>query len=287
MAATKLEHDLISLKTGVKVLGWVLGILIPGLGFWGWYVTTNIIAMKQQLADGGNAKLVAELKSPKSTEQLQANLTTVVAQVATARANDKAPNPQKVKALSSAIAQVVQKNPNLQEAWQAAAQVVSFRTAVLPIPQDLPPCDTVNSIPVEKWRAPSSNMAQVLFGYFYHHCTLDLSKLPPQDAKGHYQLSVIDNGSWGNDTSEHIIPLHLEPGGDSAQLPIFLNDGIVTASEGSITPGNKTFVFTNCRFNFSLQTPPEGPLRELLQAALEKPDLATLRIGQISPLPAG
>jgi hypothetical protein len=127
-----------SLETTAAIAKGVLGVFIPLVILWGSYITVNVIAIKQQMADGGNTKLVTELKTPKSPEQLRANLSTVVAQVQSAQANGIKPNPQKVYALSGAVSEAAQKNPELPQAWQAASELVNFRSGTQPIPPD--PC---------------------------------------------------------------------------------------------------------------------------------------------------
>ena len=110
------------------VLGVLLTAVVTGIGWWGWFVTTNVVAMKQQLADGGNKQLVTELKNPKSSQQLLANLSTVVAQVQTATVEKKPPNAKKVEALSDAVATVLKSQPELASGWNAAAELVSYST---------------------------------------------------------------------------------------------------------------------------------------------------------------
>jgi hypothetical protein len=125
-----------SLETAAAIAKWVLGIFIPLVIGWGAYITMNVIAMKQQLADGGNTKLVTELKAPKSPDQLRANLSMVSAQIQTAKANGTKPDAKKVQALSTALSQVVQRDPELPEAWQTAFQLVSYRFQLAQIPPD-------------------------------------------------------------------------------------------------------------------------------------------------------
>ena len=74
------------------------------------------------------------------SQQLQAALATVTAQVQTARADGKAPDEEKVKALASAVSHVVQHKPDSPEAWQTAAALVSYRAvASKPVePKDAP-----------------------------------------------------------------------------------------------------------------------------------------------------
>jgi len=122
---------LASLEATVSIAKWVLGIFIPLVIVWGSFITVNVIAIKQQLADGGNTKLVAELKAPKSAEQLQANLSTAIAQIQTARVQRKQPSVGKLDALSTAITDVAKREPKLPQVWQAESELISYRSETL------------------------------------------------------------------------------------------------------------------------------------------------------------
>jgi hypothetical protein len=280
----KIEERVATLESSMRSIKLMIGVLVPALLFWGWYITTNVVAMKQSLADGGNTKLVTELKAPKSREQLQASLSTVIAQVQTARANGTKPDEKKVNALSAAMYQVVQQHRELPETWQAASQLVSFRTVSFNISPNLPPCDTVHTRPIEKWRAVTQGNWVMEAGYFYSHCKLDLSTLPPQNVKGTYKLNFVDDGSSAIDHTEHIVNLHVMSGDDYAQLPIYVNDGLIVFTGSQIPFGNELFVFTNCRFELSVQSVPNKPLEELLTAGLKQPDLFLINIGDVKPI---
>ncbi len=128
--ASQLER-IASLETTASHAKWVLGIFIPLVIIWGAFITMNVIAMKQRIEDGGNTRLVTELKSPKSPEQLKANLTTITAQIQTARANGVKPDEKKIQSLAGALTEVVKKDPQSPEAWMAAAELVSFRSPSL------------------------------------------------------------------------------------------------------------------------------------------------------------
>ena len=131
-----LAQRVTAVETELRIWGRIIGGfagagLLAGLGALGWsvHIGNKVTAIEQQLVDGGNTKLVAELKDPKSKQQLQANLTTVTAQIQTARANGIKPNAPKVAALSEALSQVIQRNPDVSEAWQAATELVTYRSA--------------------------------------------------------------------------------------------------------------------------------------------------------------
>ena len=109
-----LSASVAAIKGSLGVGKWIVGLSFPVAAaactaalIWCYHLGAKVTAVEQQLADGGNAKIVAELKSPKSSAQLQANLSTVIAQVQTARVDGKQPNAKKVNALSDALSEVV------------------------------------------------------------------------------------------------------------------------------------------------------------------------------------
>jgi hypothetical protein len=113
------------------IIGVLLAAMVSGIGWWVFFVTTNITAMKQQLTDGGNKQIVAELQNPKSPDSLRANLSTVIAQVQVAQVEGRKPVANKVIPLSDAIAKVVASPTAPSEAWQAASQLISYRSSSL------------------------------------------------------------------------------------------------------------------------------------------------------------
>lgn len=132
----ELSESVATLKAEVGV--WVrvacalasLATVVGGAALgWCFHISGQVTAIAQQLKDGGNPSLVAQIKAPASPAQLKANLSTVVAQVETAKANNKPPEPAKVEALSHAVSAVVKRDPSLPEGWQAASALVSFRPA--------------------------------------------------------------------------------------------------------------------------------------------------------------
>jgi hypothetical protein len=144
-ALTKEVRDLstssASIHGALSAVKWIVGIFIPvllvaciSLGAWCVHLSTKVAVIES----GGDTKLVTQLQSPRSPQQLQAALATVTAQVQMARANDKPPDVKKVQALSAAVSKIVKDQPNLPEAWQTAAALVSYRspTKTAPVPND-------------------------------------------------------------------------------------------------------------------------------------------------------
>jgi hypothetical protein len=239
----------VKLKAIEKYSKWALGILVPSLLGWVWFITSNVIAMKQQLADGGNTKLVAELKEPKSPDQLRASLNTVIAQVQTAQAAGKMPDANKAQALSTAISQVVQKNPQLPEAWNAAAELVSYKTLILhPKRAHLAPCIVENAKP--ELKAVPGMMGTQYAGYFFSNCSLNLETIPPP---------TLRKGD---------IPKDFPIQGANITIPVILTDGEVIYEGGAIAP-DASFLFENCAFYIKPDGDPSAPEKSILRAALE------------------
>lgn len=278
----ELKGSFASTKGTVKLVVPVIAAAILAAFAWCWTLGSRVTAIQQQLADGGNTKLVAQFKTPESGEQLAANLLTVAAAVQTARAKGVEPD-NKTAALSKAVSQVIQRDPAIPEAWQAASQLVSFRTVDFVRNKSLPPCDTAGAKPVEKWHGTADHNAEVEAGYFYSNCTLDLSTLPPQNKKGTYHLSIVDNGRLATDKSIHTEAIRIEPSDEDLQFPIYAEDAVIVASNASTPFGNNDFVFRNCRFQLSVYTVPDTSISKLLLAGLSQSDPSFIKIDKSKP----
>lgn len=272
MVATKMEERVIALDERVTLIGRVLIVLVPLLVLWGAYITVNVISMKQALTDQ-NTKLVTELKEPKSPEQLQAGLSTVIAQVQRARVEGKPPNPQKVEALSKAVSEVVQSDPNLPEAWSAAAELISYRTgATHPAAAHLPPCDLSSAKPESRPGALPNNQPGLIFGFFFSKCSLKLEDVPPLL----FTPSELPK-DWP-------IQIH-QVLGVYISFPVRLTDGEVIYDGGPIPHGDG-FVFTNCVFNIHVNGVPNTYGKSMLTAALKSYDLGPVTV-PAEPKPSG
>ena len=120
---------------GVGLLSWLgwLSVTVYGL-------SGDVRAIKQALVDKQVTNIVSQLQNPGSPEKLQAALSTVIAEVQTARANNLPPNPKTVMVLTKAVSQAVERNPDDITAWQAASELILFRPrAAGPRSEDLPP----------------------------------------------------------------------------------------------------------------------------------------------------
>jgi hypothetical protein len=233
------------LETTASIAKWVLGIFIPLVITWGTFITINVVAMKQSLADGGNTKLVSELKSPASPQQLQANLSTVVAQIQTARVNGKKPDTKKVTELSNVVSKVVENNPQTPEAWQAAAALITYRTEQ---PQQQNPKECGSETP----QIELSNEVQYSEGLGYSNCTIVLDDAPDIVNS---RLWIVEHQSMRNDPRS------------SQHFALVLNNVHVIYRGGSILPAD-IFIFTNCTFDFQMSVPPPAPAQSLSKLLL-------------------
>ena len=140
-------NDVAGIKTALNIGKWIAGglgvaVLTIGIGAFTWCYNIGVQVGKLEQADlQRGVELVSELKAPKSQQQLQANLTTITAQIETAKADGKPPDASKVQPLSSVLSNVVRNNPDMPTAWNAAMELVNYRFQ--PTSQDisrLPDC---------------------------------------------------------------------------------------------------------------------------------------------------
>jgi hypothetical protein len=252
---------LATVETTLSHIKGILLVFVPLAIAWGSYITVNVVSMRQAMADGGNAKLVAELKAPKSTQQLQANLITVTAQIQAARVDGKKPNPQKLRALSGALTQVVQKNPDLAEGWRAVAVLASYRTSdVLENASALPDCDIsqkAHAIPASD--IPETPYTAGSFGFVFRNCRLYLDHLPPGKLIKTTLAAPFGNAPAGNSVY----------GGDHAFI---INCEIVLTDSGIAESPILIFHAINCRFEYQIENKPPSSSQEFLLASLDAPN---------------
>jgi hypothetical protein len=234
--------------------------LAAGLGAlgWSWTISTTVAKIQQAINDGGTAKIVSELKSPKSQEQLRASLSTVIAQVQTAKAEKKEPDTSKVSALSDAVDSVVKRNPTLPEAWQAAAQLVSFRSSQ-PTTEITKKCFEWPHDPKPQTNVKPGDGHHVAFEVWDSNCTLDFRN--PEDMER---------------TVERNMRLH------SADFPN-LDYILVRLDNAHVIYGGEDlkmvrFLFVNCTFEVELPKVPPPNGRKLTEQLLEAKDIRNVEI---------
>lgn len=234
----------------------IVGLAASG---WCWHLGNKVTAIEQQLADGGSTKLVAELKAPKSPEQLQANLTTVSGQLQTARVEGKEPDHAKLATLSGALSQVVQHHPDLPEAWQAAIQLVDYKFQAPIRATSLPDClDTLppNNEETDRLYTPTGQVDYPNFsgpqtqGWMSHVFL------------AHCQLNLDDNGDFDSTSVGKFFQKVRAHHPQATLFVLVLNDAHITYSGGKMLPMSG-IQFTNCTFEFK---PPSGVPSKISQS---------------------
>jgi hypothetical protein len=238
--ATHLERTA-TLETSIGHIKGVAYVLITLLIPWAAYITINVISMKQSMVDGGNTKLVADLRAPKSPQQLQANLSTVIAQVQNARLAGKPPNPKNIEAVSIALADVVRKQPDVPEGWNAAAQIISYRSSRM-FPSSKPDCETELNPPPP---AMLKNQTKATEWIYLHDCTLHLDNLI----------------SWRDKNDKTL-----------TSIAFTCNDVEIVYRGGPILPIT-SLQLVHCTFDFQINNEPPPPARRLTEALLAASDI--------------
>lgn len=216
-------------------------------------IKADLQALKQDIADHGFGQIVADLKKPKSADQLRANLTTITAQIQTDRVEGKQPDKNKVDTLSKALAQVIQRDPQLPEAWQAAGELISYRSSSGSSEVALPPCqpegDYVQIQPMLFTQAPPDRNLGIFVGFYFQNCTLVLDGPSPILQPSTMQVILRQKDSVGLVLTNVHVVYH---GGDI--LPV------------------RAIAFTNCTFDFQLYSKPPSSAPNLMNALLTAPN---------------
>jgi hypothetical protein len=220
----------------------VISAAVLGLGWWVFFITSSVIAMRQQLADGGNKQIVAELNAPKSEQQLQANLSTVIAQVQRAQLDGQKPNPEKISALGGALSRVVQRSPGVPDAWHAAATLINYRTAAKKSNNQIcKPSGNEMAIGL----SPDFKVQTVII---LQDCTLVLDDAP----------EIVDTKSF------KAVPEN--------ERGLILKNVHVIYRGGAIIPV-KGILFAQCSFDFQMYSAPPLPARSLTVTLLASNNL--------------
>lgn len=258
-----LEERVKALDSSHGLRNGIIFVVIAAFLGWMGYITVSVVAMKQQLADGGNKQLVSELKSPKSPEQLRANLATVVAQVQTARANHAKPNTAKLEALSGAVSQVLKKDDSLPEGWQAAGQLISYRTQVSTSP-NLGYCVSRPWTQTFQTGSDDEDASKLPQGAFrvseikFHDCTLVL------DDVSSFENSDADRWAMRATPRKKVVVLEL------------YNVHVVYRG-GAVVPVDSV-LFSDCTFEFQTLSPPPATGQQLTKSLLAAADLRSVSV---------
>jgi hypothetical protein len=271
----KIDERVAVIESNLGIVKWIIGIFVPLVVLWAAYITTSVIALKQAVSDGGNIKLVAQLKAPASPQQLRATLSTVTGQLQTIQVSHAKPNPQKISGLSEAISTVIDREPNLPEAWMAASAIVNLKPVKFD-PAQLPPEITkvvdpqilenavINQVPIRNQETPCLSLhsdpinphttGNGLF-YFFYGCTLDLG-----DIEGFN--SLIKN-------MRRAVP--------DVQIEFYLVRVNVIYRGGDLIPLSRLGLY-GCTLDFNILSEPPSRGRALVQALLADPLTAHQKI---------
>lgn len=230
----------------------------------------DIQAIKQYETDHG-AQIVKDIESPTNAAQLARNLSIAAAQIQLARAENRSPNPSKLKPLENAVLKQSTEHPELPQTWQAAAELASYRTSNIVRPAPLPDCNVdqgvriiyPEDIPGIQLPPDYANVS----GYLFRNCTLHLDHLP----EGHLIVGHIKSNSSGPE---------LPPGTPFAigHLAFLVNCDIVLTDAGVAESDIVRFFGANCRFDYQVETIPTPPTQRLLIASLDNPTPGQLAV---------
>jgi hypothetical protein len=240
---------LVKLATGLVI---VFGLWLGWLSVTVFNMTGDIHAIKQAESIAGTA-IVSRLEKPPSIDQLKHDLAITSAKLELQKLTISPKTkiePSSFKALDTALLQVAQNHPDL--------------------PEGFPPACDVNHMKVEQRESPLPNGGfTIAFGYFFSNCTLTLEDIPPQHQDGSSPFPIIHSN-----------------GMKVAFSVIHLDNGVVVYRGGAVDNSNDSYVFTNCRFDFSVNGVPPSPVRDLLEAALKQSTLKSVEINLPNAAPA-
>ncbi|HEY1214985.1 MAG TPA: hypothetical protein VGE93_15245 [Bryobacteraceae bacterium] len=243
--ASTLEMRVTKIETVLSGAKWVASIGTIAVLTWGAFITTNVIAMKQNLADGGAHQLVTQLQKADSPKAVAANMNLLKSEVQVEVVSNKKPNRQKIRAISAEVEKTLARFPEVDESWSAAAELVSYSTSSTPVSPEQPLCDTnveAGYIP------PLPEIGKVPFlGYLFRNCRLRLSSLPSGN--------VIRGENYTIGRMAYAV-----------NVTIVLDDSGISETDIS------NLVALNCRFEFSVSKTPKTRAQRLLLAALQNPD---------------
>jgi hypothetical protein len=220
----------------------VLSALAVGFAAWLGFVTVSIVGMKgdlqavkQKINDGGLGDIVSKIQNPSSPEQLSTTLELVTSLLDVQRLQGHKPDPVKLARLSSAVKNVATKDPNLPSVWQAATQLVNYRSVAVggPARTDLPNCLDINRALLEIQNTPEVQFEHAVeVTDAVRDCHLDL------DATESFATTAA--GLFFSEAERR------QPG---VAKMLQVENGTVTYSGGPMIPINRV-VFKNCVFVF-------------------------------------
>lgn len=240
----KIDERLASLETGMKVLKWAVGILVPIVITGSIWVGFSIIAIKQKLADGGVGQLVAALVSkPGSDEaEVQKSLSVASTLLERSKAASKTTSKRELAKIGDSLVSVQKAYPQLPQVWETSAQFIDYKSeAFLAKPVAMLRSE------IEADRCTQSFGGQ---GASYNHCEISLEEL----AGKVYRNQV--NGQVS---------------------PFIFSDSIIHYSGGNLPDG--PMIFTHCLFVFEVKIVPPKRGMNVIEALVQTESDNPLRIG--------
>jgi hypothetical protein len=247
-----LLRDVIEIRASLKMVKWIVGlgaptVLAAAFTAIGWcvHLSTKVAVIES----GGDTRLVTKIETSRSPQQLQAGLTTVLAQVQTAEAEGKKPDPDKLRIISKAVGKAVSANPAVVDGWRTAAALINYEYS--PLSEKLPDC--VDATPTQLSWVPL-------------HPEKAGTPPPHQFTVANCQLNLDD-------------PLpasKFSPIGAPNTFTIVCQACLVTYSGGAIPltgiPGYINLIFSGCRFSISAPKEPPPAGKSFMEAVLARDD---------------
>lgn len=252
----------------------ILGIVgVPLLAWVAWVSTTlfsingDIRAVRQKIKDGGLGEIVSKIQNPSSPQQLAATLDVVSSLINARRVENQKPDEKKLGELSAAVKVAAQNNPGIPTVWQAAYQLVDYRSqnTVGQIPNDSANC-LLFDVALIELKNTSDDLARTYFSqkkklrYVASNCTLNLD----------------DDGSYARTAAwQFFDELHRRYPGHGNYLHI--KNARIVYSGGPMIPVNG-ILFENCIFDLKspFSIPPKAGqsiATQLLTANLNKAEI--------------
>jgi len=246
--------DLASIKTTLSIGKWIAGLLASavvtiGIIALSWSYNIGVRVGKLEQADQQRGiQIVAQLKSPQSPQQLQANLTTVTAQIETAKAEGKPPDSSKVQPLSKALSDVLKKNPDLPVAWNTAMQLVNYRFSPSSLDvSTLPSClDLPMHGPQSELQVPGSD-GRPTHVPFPANVKLNNEKWEGMVVVQNCRLDLDDDGNFASTSVGKGFEDDLRHQRLINYLVLEVNNAYITYRGGKLLPINE-IRFKNCSF---------------------------------------
>lgn len=264
----ELSADVVALKTAAKITQWVVGLggtaAISAALLWGCSIDRKMTT----LTTHGDLKLLSSISDPASTpESVRANLSFVKAQIQSEAAAGKKASPEKLAKVAATLSTVVQKQPDIPEAWQAASALISAAPVVYDpsaIPTDL----------LERAGPPVPNLGDCTerpFNFERNEATADLEKQRPNvvEALVLHDCTINLGDPDAFDASSLMMKLKERYAGKNLMIMLALVRVKVIYHGGALIPA-KVLGAYGCSYDFSVQMAPPPPGRRLFASVLDQ-----------------